>query len=301
MGSSLYILLIITLLGALLVIWKNYRYRNKISNMVGMVIAMSLGMSFGLLVGYIFGGIFNGDLFLSTVLAMLSGAIIGFLSGLSISIIAVIEGLFAGLMGGMMGAMLGDMINPDDREVLLKILFFICFSTFLMLLLLIKNEVNGTSSFFINPFVTVILFGFIFIFINQFGPYFPNSQEQTGKSPSEKQLTIKAYEFTFSPNETSIQVGDQVNLSLINNGTIDHDLEIISLSTEEVHGNQTHHHNKSNSNVHIHASSGEEQSVSFIPLESGTYQFICTLPGHKESGMIGSFEVSYKEFHLSAI
>ncbi|WP_143414450.1 plastocyanin/azurin family copper-binding protein [Halobacillus massiliensis] len=264
--------------------------------MTSKTIAMSLGMSVSLLVGYILGVIFNDDLFVSTVLGIITGMFIGIAAGVRTGTITVLEGVFAGIMGGMMGAMLGNMITPEDRDFLLKILFFICFSTLLVMWMVLENEINNNKSlFFTNPLVTIIMYGIIFLLINQFDPYLPvpasNEQEITTPPINEKDVYIQADEFKFSPQEQTINAGDQVELTLLNTGTIEHDLEIINLSTETVNTNHEHDHSNSSQNVHVHAAPGEEQRVTFIPSESGTYMFVCTLPGHQESGMVGTLEV----------
>ena len=44
--------------------------------------------------------------------------------------------------------------------------------------------------------------------------------------------------------------------------------------------------------VHVHTGSGEEVTVTFTPTEPGVYEFYCSVPGHREEGMIGALIVS---------
>nr|WP_227456656.1 plastocyanin/azurin family copper-binding protein [Geobacillus sp. C56-T3] len=37
---------------------------------------------------------------------------------------------------------------------------------------------------------------------------------------------------------------------------------------------------------------GKTAEVTFIPIERGVFRFYCTVPGHKESGMVGFAKVS---------
>ncbi|TMW73916.1 plastocyanin/azurin family copper-binding protein [Alteribacter natronophilus] len=36
----------------------------------------------------------------------------------------------------------------------------------------------------------------------------------------------------------------------------------------------------------------ETSSIIFTPLKTGTYEFFCTIPGHKEAGMRGTLIVN---------
>ncbi|WP_101842567.1 plastocyanin/azurin family copper-binding protein [Halobacillus sp. Marseille-P3879] len=283
---SLHMLLTFTFLGVLFVITIQIKYREFIPQMTSMVIAMALSMSFGLFIGYISGVLFSGDLFFSTILGMILGMITGFLSGLPSGLLTVIEGMFSGIMGGMMGAMLGEMINPRDQELLLKILFFMCFSTILLLLGLIQAQINMKKNFN-NLLFTMVLYGFVFLSVHSLSPFFSNP---SSPSLEEKEIVVEAGEFTFTPGDVSIEAGEVVNLSLVNTGKLEHDLEIINLPAKEMTAGG-HSHDNANPNIHLHTNGGESQTVSFIAAESGTYQFICTLPGHKEAGMFGTFKV----------
>ncbi|UOQ94021.1 plastocyanin/azurin family copper-binding protein [Halobacillus shinanisalinarum] len=297
MVTPLYLILVTILLLSGIAVGKTVYYKKKVTCMTGMMIAMTLGMSVGLMMGLILGILFSGNLFLSTVLGMLAGMVVGFLAGVPISIMAVLDGLLSGLMGGMMGAMLGEMIAPEYRDAIVKIMFTLFLATMVLLLYMIQKEVKRSETpLFRNPLLTVALLGLIFVAFNQLGPIFPQTiSGQQGHSEHNEEgnnLRIKADEFTFSPNKTKIQVGERVTLSLENNGEIQHDLEIINLTVEEAEKNKTHDHGEENDNIHVHAAPGEEKSVSFVPVESGTYRFICTLPGHQESGMFGTIKVS---------
>ncbi|MFC7319271.1 plastocyanin/azurin family copper-binding protein [Halobacillus campisalis] len=283
---SLSLLLIFTFFGVLFITGHHMKLCESIPQMTSMVIAMALSMSFGLFTGYIAGVLFSGDLFFSTSLGMIVGITIGFLSGLPAGLLTVIEGVFSGMMGGMMGAMLGEMINSSDQELLLKILFFICFSTILLLLGLIQAQTNRKRNF-TNPLLTIVLYGVVFISINSLSPFFPS---HTVPSPVNKEIVVEAGDFSFTPSDVTIGVGEKVDLSLVNRGKHEHDLEIINLSTSDMTAGE-HSHDSSNQNVHLHTKVGKRQTVSFVAAEPGTYQFICTLSGHKEAGMFGTFKV----------
>src|SRR5699024_3455247 len=161
--------------------------RKKITCMTGMMIAMTLGMSAGLTIGLIFGVLFSDDLFVSTILGMLAGMVAGFLAGVPISIIAMLVGHISVLMVGMM-----------------DIMFLLFLATMLIIIYMIKKEVNGKiTAFYRNPLAPVALMGFIFFVFNQIGPVFAGTdsaeQNHSEHKESDNSLLIKANEYDFLP------------------------------------------------------------------------------------------------------
>ncbi|GAB3796925.1 hypothetical protein [Virgibacillus kimchii] len=175
MGTPLLLILITIFSLSVLIIYKSFLYRDKITNMVGMMIAMSIGMSIGLTVGVILGILIPDNFFMATILGIVIGMSTGFIAGLPISAMAVLDGLLSGLMGGMMGAMLGEMIAIEYYDSTIKIMFFLFLFTLLILFFVIQKEVNKKeSTFYTNPLFIVILFGLIFIVFNQMEPIVTN-------------------------------------------------------------------------------------------------------------------------------
>lgn len=111
----------------------------------------------------------------------------------------------------------------------------------------------------------------------------PADQEETEPAEGEpeviapskvKEVTVISTEFAFSPLSITVQAGDEVRLKLKNEGGARHDLEIegLGVRTERIDGGQT-------------------DTIEFTAPASGTYTFICSIPGHKEAGMVGSLKV----------
>lgn len=76
--------------------------------------------------------------------------------------------------------------------------------------------------------------------------------------------------------ELNAEVGDMVELTVINQDPIAHDLtlEIVNLSTGEL------------------TALGQEGTVSFVPSQPGTYTYFCSVPGHYQAGMTGVLTVT---------
>lgn len=51
---------------------------------------------------------------------------------------------------------------------------------------------------------------------------------------------------------------------------------------------ETHVENTTSSaDFHLHASAQEQTKLTFTPVQESSYELYCTIPGHKEKGMIG--------------
>ena len=89
-----------------------------------------------------------------------------------------------------------------------------------------------------------------------------------------RELTVQGFEYGFDPAELTIHRGEAVRLLFRNTGTIEHDLTIPDWDAA----------------TPILAP-GEEAVVEFQARRSGTFRFLCTVPGHNELGMNGTLRV----------
>ncbi|ASK61304.1 hypothetical protein CFK37_03480 [Virgibacillus phasianinus] len=302
MTVALYVTFFGMLILTSLAIGSTIYHRRKVTCMTGMMIAMSLGMMVGLTAGVILGILFTGNLFYSTVLGILIGVIVGFVSGLPVSLMAVLDGALSGMMGGMMGAMLGEMIVPEYQDSLIRIMFVLFIALILVLFVMMKEEfMKKRKSILGHPAIILGLFVVFIIGYNQLDPLLTSSKSpnQMNHSPSNmnmvmnnNNLVVQADEFSFTPSKMEIPVGESVTMVLVNNGEIEHDLEIVGMETGTVESLSRHHHQQEENQIHVHSIPGEKQEVSFTPLEPGVYKYTCTIPGHAESGMTGTIKIT---------
>ena len=116
-----------------------------------------------------------------------------------------------------------------------------------------------------------------------------------GSAPTK--VTITMTEFGFEPNAINVTAGSPVELTLVNEGAIEHDFVIEKISVDNVsvegEGVGDHHMSGDHSEFDLHASTsaGATSTLTFIPTEFGTYQIICSVPGHKDAGMTGELIV----------
>jgi uncharacterized cupredoxin-like copper-binding protein len=246
--------------------------------MLGMVISMSLGMVIGLSTGSISAILYPDSFFEVTIISMLIGGLIGVISGYPFSLIAVIDGLVSGIMSGMMGTMLGMMILPENQNQLLNIIGLITVGIFFLIFLLIVTEINKEETntiFFLRPFPYFI---FVCLFIISSHAYtFTMNQETTHNHSSHTKnqeiiLNVSGYEFT--PQQLQVAPNEELTFKLVNNSSVEHDFVIKELD------------------YHLHTMPGTTNKESITFTVAGTYEAICTIPGHKEAGMVATIHVT---------
>lgn len=86
-------------------------------------------------------------------------------------------------------------------------------------------------------------------------------------------VTVVATEFEFDPSGLTISADTPTEITVDNQGVVEHDLTIDELG------------------VHIHADAGES-TTGTVTAAAGTYEFYCSVPGHRDSGMEGTLTVT---------
>lgn len=120
------------------------------------------------------------------------------------------------------------------------------------------------------------------------------------KAPEVHHIVVEAKEFSFSPADLTVKVGETVEIEFKNLGVVEHDLNVEALPvTGEVtsHGDQhelatTHDHGAAEKVVHVLAKAGNMGHLIFTPSQAGEYLITCTVAGHKEAGMVGKLIVA---------
>ncbi len=86
-------------------------------------------------------------------------------------------------------------------------------------------------------------------------------------------IELQTAEFAFTPDALTVPAGSNTTIRLVNKGVVEHDLTIDALALKIA--------------VKI---GGTAEGVLTAPA-AGTYDFYCSLPGHKENGMVGTLTV----------
>jgi plastocyanin len=92
-------------------------------------------------------------------------------------------------------------------------------------------------------------------------------------TPETTALVVEASEFKYAPPELTIPSSGSTIIELVNVGTVEHDLTIDALEFQ------------------VAVKIGETATGTLTDVAPGTYEFYCTIPGHKAAGMVGSLVV----------
>lgn len=86
-----------------------------------------------------------------------------------------------------------------------------------------------------------------------------------------QEVTVTAHDIYYEPTEVKIKAG-KVKFTLPNQGAAVHDFTIDDLG------------------IHVTMAPGTTETLD-ADIPAGTYQFYCSIPGHKDAGMVGTLVV----------
>jgi len=110
-----------------------------------------------------------------------------------------------------------------------------------------------------------------------------------GASGPEK-ISVTTTEFNFEPKSWTVSAGKQVELTIQNDGTLDHEWVIIKKGMEVTIPFDADDEDKVF--WEMEAGPGETKTETFTaPSEAGTYTIVCGTPAHLEQGMSGTLIV----------
>jgi len=121
----------------------------------------------------------------------------------------------------------------------------------------------------------LILIGGYFLLTNQAGKTPTEIQEQpviteTAEEAS-REITISGDDYSFAPSTITLKSGEKIRLNFKNEGGVIHNwtIEGEGISTETINP-------------------GETDKIVFTAPASGEYKIFCSVPGHRERGMVGT-------------
>ncbi len=125
----------------------------------------------------------------------------------------------------------------------------------------------------------------------------------TGGPATGPAQTVVAREMAYAPIEVRGVVGRPVTIQLKNEGLLEHDFNVVGIRASGVKAvdvgvNSAHGsapgsaHGSAPEAVHVAAGPGKTGTLTFTPLVPGVFPVACSVPGHKESGMVGTLTVT---------
>jgi plastocyanin len=119
---------------------------------------------------------------------------------------------------------------------------------------------------------------------------------------STAEFTVVATDIVYDTTQLEVKAGQSVHITFRNEGVLVHDLTIATLpldgevfSTAAGGEQDGHGHDEMGDALAVHvaaAINGGSNVLQFTPTEPGTYEYYCTVEGHKEAGMVGKLVVT---------
>ena len=110
-------------------------------------------------------------------------------------------------------------------------------------------------------------------------------------SGSSTKVDFTISDFAFAPNEFTVAAGKEITLNLTHDGTMEHNFIVMRYGTDA--GEMFDETDKGNVFWEVDLQPGDSKTVVFTaPEQPGTYQILCGMPGHMQSGMIGKLVVT---------
>jgi len=115
-----------------------------------------------------------------------------------------------------------------------------------------------------------------------------------GASGPSTKLNFTMTDFAFSPNEYTVLAGEQITLNITHAGTMEHNFIVMDYGTDA--GDMFDEADRPNVYWQMELQPGDSKTIVFTaPEQPGTYQVICGMPGHLQSGMVGKLIVIDQE------
>lgn len=92
-------------------------------------------------------------------------------------------------------------------------------------------------------------------------------------APALPEVRVSMSEFKFSPNTIQIPAGTKVEFKFTNSGVVEHDLIAEGIG------------------FHVMVPASKRLSLESGPFAPGEYDTYCSVPGHREAGMVGKIVV----------
>ena len=111
------------------------------------------------------------------------------------------------------------------------------------------------------------------------------------------EIMLQSSGMTYQPATIEVIAGQPVKLTFQNMDVLDHDFSIMEIPMEMMGATQepVAGHDMGGMaeepELHMAALMNQTSTLEFTPTEPGTYEFFCTVAGHKDAGMVGTLVV----------
>jgi plastocyanin len=106
-------------------------------------------------------------------------------------------------------------------------------------------------------------------------------QAQAPVSQAASEIKVTATDLKFTPATIQAKVGQPVKIVLENKGAMEHDISFPTVKAD-----------KPGASLKVVAKPGQTATLEFTPTAAGSFEYFCSIPGHRESGMKGTISVA---------
>lgn len=130
------------------------------------------------------------------------------------------------------------------------------------------------------------------------GTYVANASEFAGKKAADwdnaEVIRIEMSEFTFAPNDITLEAGKPYKLELVTVGTVKHEFTAHDFfpSAAWRKAQSAESEVKAPFFTEIEVFPGKQIDLYLVPVTPGTYELVCEIAGHLEAGMRGTITVT---------
>ena len=104
------------------------------------------------------------------------------------------------------------------------------------------------------------------------------------------QLTIELKDFSIAPNALTVPAGSEIQIKVANHGSMVHNFYILKYGADV--GDMFDEEDIASAYWEVEVQPDDTlTSTLTTPDQPGTYQIVCGIPGHLQSGMVGTLEV----------
>jgi uncharacterized cupredoxin-like copper-binding protein len=104
------------------------------------------------------------------------------------------------------------------------------------------------------------------------------------------QLTIELKDFSISPNALAVPAGSEIEIKVTNHGSMVHNFYVMKYGADV--GDMFDEEDIASAYWEVEVQPEDTlTSTLTTPDQPGTYQIVCGIPGHLQSGMVGTLEV----------
>ncbi len=102
----------------------------------------------------------------------------------------------------------------------------------------------------------------------------PTPETELSAQQSVREIEIIATDYAFAPSSLALKAGERIRVNFRNDGKAIHDwvIEGAGIGSQIIKG-------------------GANEAVEFTVPASGNYTYFCSVPGHRERGMVGTLKV----------